>query len=72
MPKLGAISLPKINGGSAKFQSDIAAQNRRTTGVTPKVVDAFQSRPYRYLRKATSLSNAGGGVGLQRLAKGSL
>jgi hypothetical protein len=72
MARLGSIPLPKINGGSAKFQSDIAAQNRRITGVTPKVTEAFQSKPYRYLKKASGLSSSGGGVGIQRLAKGSL
>jgi hypothetical protein len=64
MARLGSIPLPKINGGSAAFQRDIASQNRRITGVTPSLTKSFQNKPYRYLRKA------GAGAGLQNLAKG--
>lgn len=72
MARLGTLPLPKINGGSAGFQRDIASQNRRITGVTPTVTKAFQNKPYRYLRKATGATGAGGGMGLQKLAGGGL
>jgi hypothetical protein len=60
MAKLGSIPMPKINGGTAPFQRLVAAQGRRITGVTPKVVDAFQNQPQRYLRKASSLQRLAG------------
>lgn len=70
MARLGTLPLPKINGGAAGFQRDMASQNRRITGVTPAVTKAFQNKPYRYLKKASGLSSSGGGMGLQRLSKG--
>lgn len=75
MARLGSIGLPKLpktSDTSGSFTGDIAAQGRRITGVTPMVTKAYQTKPYRYLRKADSLSHASGGVGLQRLAKGTL
>jgi hypothetical protein len=72
MARLGSLPLPKVNGGEKGWDQEVASQGRRITGVTPKVTGAFQTKPWRYLKKATGLSTPSGGVGLQRLANGSL
>jgi hypothetical protein len=63
---------PRIPKVSDRYAGDMAAQSRRVTGVTPRTVGAYQSKPYRYLRKATAFSTPGGQGSLQKLVKGTL
>lgn len=54
--KIHAYKPPKLSGWS----SLVNQQNRRTTGVTPRLTDAYQERPARWIQRSKSLGGLKG------------
>lgn len=53
----------KIKTAPDRYDTEIRMQNRRLTGVTPKLLEAYGQSPARYLKRTNSLRVSAGGKG---------
>jgi len=56
MFKFPKIKTPKISG---RFRTEVSQENRRLTGVTPRLIKAYQESPARFLPRSKSLGLRG-------------
>ena len=63
MPSPITIRVPKVKMAPTYkgFQTEQKQENRRVTGVTPKLLQAYDQSPARYLKRTSSLRLSGQG-----------